>query len=81
MRQVRDERDFRQIILHLQELEDHHEALQASHKRLQSRVGMQDLRARRKAEGGAGSDGELFPDPTANPEEWKRQMRIKLRTK
>lgn len=80
MRHVRDERDFRQILLHLSELEDNHEALSASHKRLRSRIGMQELRAKRKNGEEEIVDDDL-PDPVRNPEDWKRQMRMKLHAK
>jgi biopolymer transport protein ExbB/TolQ len=80
MRQVRDERDFRGILLHLQELEDNHEALSASHKRLRSRIGMQEMRARKR--NGDDSQNALdLPDPRQDPEGWKREMRLRLHTK
>ena len=81
LRQVRDERDFKKILMHLAELEDLHEALAASHKRLRSRIGMQEMRARRKN----GEDVQDTHDETEfelskrDPEAWKAQMRLKLR--
>jgi len=80
MRQVRDDRDFRGILLHLAELEDNHEALSASHKRLRSRIGMQEMRARRKNGDDSQPDLDL-PDPQKDPEAWKREMRVRLRSK
>ena len=82
LRNKRDEREYRNILLALTELEDLHEALAASHKRLRSRVGMRELRERRK-------NGDNPPnidagDPegrTVNdPDEWKRRKRIELAT-
>ena len=76
MARHRNLRDIRTIVLHLSELEDMHEALAASHKRLRSRVGMQDLRARRKSEKNGADDqpeaGQL------DSEAWKRQKRLEL---
>ena len=81
----RSDRDYRQLLLHLAEIEDLHEALAASHKRLRSRVGMRELREKRKVSsdvpGELGLDGaaanEDHPKPI-DPVEWKRQMRIRL---
>lgn len=74
----RKERDFRALILLFQELEDNHEALAASHKRLRARVGMRELRAKRKN----GQNGEDTEAPVAtaetDKERWKREMRVKL---
>lgn len=77
LRATKDERDFRSLILHLTELEDMHAALAASHKRLRSRVGMRELRARKK--NGQDGDDETPPDLSENEiANWKRQMRLKL---
>lgn len=70
----RSDRDYSVLLLQLRELEDLHEALAASHKRLRSRVGMRELREKRQANG-------QEADETAErltAEEWKRQMRLKL---
>lgn len=77
MKVAKERRDYRQLLLFMQELDDNHEALSASHKRLRSRVGMQDLRARKKnAQNGADSpDGA---EPITDAEQWKRDMRVKL---
>lgn len=76
----RDERNYRQLLMHLAELEDLFEALNASHKRLRSRVGMRELREKRKVADNVpdalGVDGKAANDDT--PEEWKRRMRLKL---
>lgn len=77
----RHDRDFRSVLLAIQELEDDHAALSASHKKLRSRVGMQDLRARRKTEH---NEVERDPDTAdlftaeTDKEKWKKEMRIKL---
>jgi len=69
----RSDSDYRRLLLHLSELEDLHEALAASHKRLRSRVGMRELRAKR----GNGAD----PSPNETPEEFKARMRAELHKK
>lgn len=75
LRQVRDERDFRGLMLFCQELDDNFAALSASHKRLRSRVGMRELRAKRNGEDNG--DGITEHD-RESPEEWKKKMRAKL---
>lgn len=71
MRRYMDVRDFRAMRLAIGELDDRLIALGDSHKRLRSRVGMRELRARRgQSENGA--------DETTSADEWKRQMRMKL---
>ena len=82
-RLAKDRRSYRALVLHLAELEDNHEALAASHKRLRSRVGMKELRARRKeAQNGHDDDPEPGPSISAENEReaWKRQKRIELAT-
>lgn len=80
LRNKRDERSHRHILLAITELEDQHEALSASHKRLRSRVGMRELREKRKNGDrppniDAGDpDGQRYNDP----DEWKKRMRLKL---
>lgn len=73
----RDEHDYRRLLLFMTELDDNHEALAASHKRLRSRVGMRELRAKRK--NGEDEEPEL-PQPSRDVDEWKKQMRQKLHT-
>lgn len=80
MRVARSERDYRALLLFIQELDDNHEALAASHKRLRSRVGMRDLRARRNESKNEPGDHPELPQPSRDQEEWKRQMRVKLHT-
>ena len=73
----RSERDFRTLLLHITELEDLHEALKASHERLRSRVGMRELRARKKN----GDDEPLSRDEEVSDiEAWKKQKRLELHT-
>jgi hypothetical protein len=75
MARYRNLRDVRAIALHLSELEDLHEALSASHKRLRSRVGMRELRAKRKN----GEDGyDNHPSADFDPEQWKKEQRLKI---
>ena len=76
MARHRNLRDIRAIVLHLSELEDMHEALAASHKRLRSRVGMRDLRERRKSEKN-GADDEPKREGF-DPEAWKREKRLEI---
>lgn len=72
---VKNLRSHQNIIHHLHELEDMHEALSASHKRLRSRVGMRELRARRKN----GDDGSTdHPSAEFDPEAWKKEQRLKI---
>ena len=80
----RKNRDIRAIVMQLMEMDDSLEALSASHKRLRSRVGMRELRSKRK-EGENGNDEAPYASvdvpPQLGPEEreiWKRQMRILL---
>jgi len=73
MRMARSERDYRSLLLAMQELDDNHEALAASHKRLRSRVGMRELREKRKDERTVsenGADGSV--------DDWKRRKRLEL---
>jgi len=77
----RHDGDFRRLLLIITQMEDDHAALLASHKRLRSRVGMRELRAKRKVEqdvdealGVAGNGAANDPDVN----EWKRKMRLKL---
>lgn len=72
----RSDSDYRRLLLHLSELEDLHEALAASHKRLRSRVGMRELRAKR-----ASGDSEPSPESQETPEEWKKRARAELHAK
>lgn len=71
----RSDRDYRRLLLHLSELDDRLEATSASHKRLRSRVGMRELRARRK--NGTGEDDEVAARQE-NDAEWKRRKRLEL---
>lgn len=77
MKVSRERRDYRELLLFVQQLDDQHEALSASHKRLRSRVGMQDLRARKKSAQNGAQDPEEA-EPVTDAEKWKRDMRIKL---
>lgn len=77
MKVAKERRDYRTLLLFMQELDDNHEALAASHKRLRSRVGMQDLRARRKGAQNGAEDPENA-EPITDGEKWKRDMRIRL---
>lgn len=61
------------IASELTELSDSFASLSASHKRLRSKYGMQDLRARRNA----GDDGEVDLSETTD----KRALRLELRKK
>lgn len=78
----RSDRNYRELLLHLSELEDLHEALAASHKRLRSRVGMRELREKRKTSddvpAALGVNGPAANDPVQSREEWKKMMRLKL---
>lgn len=71
----RERRDFHAIILELAELDDRLCALNDSHKRLRSRVGMRELRARKK-NAQNGEDPDTPDDDEAA--KWKREMRLKL---
>ena len=73
MKVWRNERDYRRLLLWMQELEDNHAALSDSHKRLRSRIGMQELRDRKKS----ATNGSQEPDDD-DALAWKREMRIKL---
>ena len=55
----------------LTELLDGYNALLESHKKLRSRIGMRENRRRR-------ANGEI-PDPTQDPDGWKRAMRLQLK--
>jgi hypothetical protein len=82
-RVARERRDYRALLAFMTELDDNHEALAASHKRLRSRVGMRELRARRKEpQNAAEADlADKYPDTAeTDREKWKREMRIKLHT-
>lgn len=74
MKVAQSERDLRQIVLALQALDDGLAALEASHKKLRSRVGMRELREKRKVE----QNGEDFDATDLDKERWKREMRLKL---
>lgn len=66
----RNERDFRHLISAMHEFDDTLAALYDSHKRLRSRVGMRELREKRKTAQNAPTELE--------GEDWKREMRAKL---
>lgn len=74
----RSDRDYRTLLLHLNELEDLHEALAASHKRLRSRFGMRELREKRKVSEDVPGELGVDDQPAANADTWKREMRLKL---
>jgi len=74
LRNKRDERNYRKLLLWINEIDDNHEALSASHKRLRSRVGMRELREKKKN----GADAQPGAETDVDPAEWKRQMRAKL---
>lgn len=74
MKVAQSERDLRHIVLALQAVDDGLAALEASHKKLRSRVGMRELREKRKVEAN-GLDGD---DEPTDAEKWKREMRLKL---
>ena len=77
LRNKRDERNYRKLLLWMQEIDDQHEALSASHKRLRSRIGMRELRERKKgAQNGSGEPA----DPEPGTPEWKQAMRLKLQS-
>ena len=70
----------------LTELKDSYMSLLASHKKLRSRIGMRELRERRKngeedpkPEHDENQIDAFEPDPQKDPEAWKRYMRAKLR--
>lgn len=75
----RKDRDYRALFLFCQELEDNHAALLASHKKLRSRVGMRELRAKRN-----GGDNDDAPDLVnaistgETPEEFKARVRKEI---
>jgi hypothetical protein len=69
------------IELSLSDLEDRHHALLESHKRLRSRVGMRELRKRRKEANGEDRDPnsrDMFDPNTATDAE-KSAYKVKLR--
>ena len=70
-----------EVEIALTELTDSYQALLTSHKKLRSRIGMREVREKRRSGNGEGDTitGDL-PDPTADPEGWKKAMRLKLRT-
>lgn len=74
MKVAQSERDLRTLVLALQAVDDSLAALEASHKKLRSRVGMRELREKRKVE----SNGEDFDQEATDKEKWKREMRLKL---
>ena len=59
----------------LTELSDAYDALLKSHKKLRSRIGMRENRARRAN----GAKDDDIPDAKTDPDGWKRAMRLKLR--
>ena len=62
----------------LTELHDAYQALYDSHKKLRSRIGMRELREKRRSNGtDADAPGDL-PDPQKDPDGWKKAMRAKL---
>lgn len=71
--------EIARISADLTELHDAYSALLSSHKKLRSRVGMREVRERRKNGADAPTDGDL-PDPRVDPEGWKRAMRLRLRS-
>ena len=88
MRVARETRDYRALLLHIRELEDLHEALAASHKRLRSRVGMRELRSKRKAanddDGAYQEDQDVRRANGQAPEsieDWKKRTRLEMREK
>lgn len=48
-------------------------ALQDSHKRLRSRIGMRELREKRKQ-----NPESTVPDPNSDPDGWKKYMRTQI---
>ena len=56
----------------LTELLDSYDSLLKSHKKLRSRIGMREVREKRKLE-------DDPPMSTEGKEQWKREMRLKLR--
>lgn len=77
----RHDGDFRRLLLIITQMEDDHAALLASHKRLRSRVGMRELRAKRKVSEDVPGDLDVDDRDAANDDdvhEWKRRMRLKL---
>lgn len=77
----RHDGDFRRLLLIITQMEDDHAALLASHKRLRSRVGMRELRAKRKVSEDVPGDLDVDDQPAANDDDiaaWKRKMRLKL---
>lgn len=84
MTNKRHEGDFRRLLLIITQMEDDHAALLASHKRLRSRVGMRELRAKRRMDQEIdqdvsttlGVDGKAAND--SDVDAWKKRMRLKL---
>lgn len=62
----------------LTELYDSYHALLASHKKLRSRIGMREVREKRRSGETNGTAPPAEPDPQKDPEGWKRHMRAKL---
>lgn len=57
------------------DLRDAYESLLQSHKKLRSKIGMREVRARRKNNADRDQD---VPDPRDDPDGYKRAMRAKL---
>jgi hypothetical protein len=60
------------------DLYDSYSALLASHKKLRSRIGMREVREKRRSENFDATVTLAEPDPQKDPEGWKRHMRAKL---
>lgn len=71
-------RQMAEVQTQLTELLDAHQTLYDSHKKLRSRIGMREMREKRRSESGDGKVPGDVPDPQTDPEGWKRAMRIKL---
>lgn len=67
------------ISAQLTELDDAYHALLDSHKKLRSRIGMRELREKRRNDDDNAPPPGDAPDPQSDPEGWKRHMRAKLR--
>lgn len=63
----------------LTDLYDAHHALFDSHKKLRSRIGMRELRQKRRNADEPDETLDEIPDPKKDPEGWKRAMRARLR--
>lgn len=73
-----------QVELELSELMDRHESLHQSLKRLRSKVGMRELRARKQGEGDLPdiSDPRWWQQrPEESVQEWKQRCRIAINTR